>query len=1015
MQNKGTVLLFAITLAAVCIYQLSFTGATYKVRSDAKVYAEGNLEKETKYLDSISGLSKDEWSFLGNTFKECQEKELNLGLDLRGGMNVILEISVKDIVLALSNYNTDEAFNQAIAQAERMRSSSQEDFLDLFLQAYEEIAPGASLSAIFATMELRDQINFNTSNAEVIHVLKQESQGAIDNSFNILRSRIDRFGVTQPNISQMESRGRILVELPGVKDPQRVRKLLQGSAQLEFWETYDNTELFTYLQEANQLLKEMNITAAPVESEVPEQPGETAESVISQDTTGEQETEEMAAEADTTEESLLDLIESDTTAAEASPETIEEFRLENPLFAVLYPNTTRDGQVMQGSAVGYAHYNDTATVNRYLKMNQIRSLFPRDVHFSWDAKPVKGDESESLYYLHALKITTRDGRAPLEGDVVTSARVAFGQFQNEPKVTMSMNGEGAKTWARLTRENTGKFLAVVLDDYVRSSARVSGEIKGGSTEISGGFTYEEAEDLANILKSGKLPAPATIIQDTVVGPSLGKAAIRDGFRSFLIAFIVVLLYMIFYYSHRAGLVADLALVVNMFFIMGVLASLNAVLTLPGIAGIVLTIGISVDANVLIYERIREELRAGKGIKLAIADGYRNAYSAIIDANITTLLTGIILYVFGTGPIKGFATTLVIGVLTSLFCAIFITRLVFERFLKRNNAITFASKATEHAFANTNINFIGKRKIMYVISGIAIAISVFSLFTRGLNQGVDFTGGRTYVVQFNEPITTEEVAQDLALVFGESPMVVIFGNDQQVKITTQYKVGEPEAGDEVENLLYQGLKPMLGDDVSEEEFLADYRQSSSTVGPTIADDIKIQAVWAILFSLFFIFIYILIRFSNWRFGLGALVALIHDSIIVMGLFSLFWGILPFSLEIDQAFIAAILTVVGYSINDTVVVFDRIREFLGIYKKRERTEIMNRALNSTISRTFSTSLSTFVVLLAIFIFGGEVIRGFTFALLVGVVVGTYSSLFIATPLVYDTIGKGETERVLKGKKS
>jgi len=1010
MQNKGAILFLAIALALVTIYQISFTVASYTVKQHAKEYAEGDLVKEVNYLDSISSLPKEEWSFLGNTYKEVQAKEINLGLDLKGGMNVILEVSVEEIVRALSNYNTDETFNQALVMARQKQRESQRNFIDLFGESFEELDPGASLAAIFGTMELRDQVNFNSTNEEVLDVLRDESSSAIDNAFNILRSRIDRFGVTQPNISRLEAAGRILVELPGVKDPQRVRELLQGTAKLEFWETYENSEVIGYLMEANNLLTSLKVDMEALDRVEQADTTEAGEGEIS---SVEDLISTEAPQDTTVEESLLDML-SDTTETEEAASR-EEWNTQNPLFALLSPAVTRDGQPLPRSVIGYSHFSDTAEVMDYLNMEQIRSLFPRDIRFYWSADPMRGDESESIYELHAIKVTTRDGQPPLDGDVVTSARVSYGQTGSSAKVDMSMNAEGSRVWARLTGSNIGRCIAVVLDGYVRSAPTVSTEIKGGSSEITGDFTIEEAEDLANILKSGKLPAPAQIINDTVVGPSLGREAINSGLNSFLIAFLVVMAYMVFYYSRRAGMVADIALIVNMFFIVGILASLGAVLTLPGIAGIILTIGMSVDANVLIYDRIREELRAGKGAKLAVADGYKNARSAIIDANLTTLLTGVVLYIFGTGPIKGFATTLVIGIVTSFFTAYFITRIIYDTFLKRNMRLTFATKLTENAFNNLKINFIGRRKIFYVVSGAIILAGVVSLMVKGLNPGIDFTGGRSYVIRFEQPVSTVEVAEQLGEVYGENPMVVIFGNENQVKITTKYKVDEPEAEAEVETLLYQGLQPLLPEGVDQDTFLENYRQSSQTVGPTIAFDIMIKALYAIGFSLLIIFLYILLRFRNWQFGLGALTALVHDVLIVLGIFSIGYGLLPFSLEIDQAFIAAILTVVGYSINDTVVVFDRIREYVGLYRKRGRTEILNLALNSTISRTFSTSLSTFVVLLAIFIFGGEVIRGFIFALLVGVVVGTYSSLFVATPVVFDTIKKGETERVLRGKKS
>ncbi|MFC2113509.1 protein translocase subunit SecF, partial [Bacteroidota bacterium] len=702
------------------------------------------------------------------------------------------------------------------------------------------------------------------------------------------------------------------------------------------------------------------------------------------------------------------------TGTDSTSLTLDAFIEENPLLGILQPNVTREGQFVPGAGVGFAHIKDTGKIRVYLNMPQIKALLPRDVQFHWDMSPF--DEGGLYFVLYSLRQTGRDGRPPLDGSAVTTANVDFAQTGGAPTVTMGMNSEGAQVWARLTRENVGKAIAIVLDDFVVSAPTVDEEIPNGRSTIRGNFSYADAEDLTNVLKSGKLPAPARIEQEAIVGPSLGHAAIKSGLNSFLLAFVAVMLYMVFYYSRRAGLVADIALISNMFFLIGVLASLGAVLTLPGIAGIVLTIGMSVDANVLIYERIREELTAGKGMRLAIADGYKNAYSAIIDANVTTLLTGIILLIFGTGPIKGFATTLVIGISTSLFSAIFITRLIYERMLSKGHKLTFSTKLTENAFKNVNIQFIAKRRTFYIVSGIIVVLGIFSLFTRGLNQGIDFKGGRTYVVKFEEPVNTLEVQNSLEAVFGEPPQVITFGGDDQIRVTTKYKIDENavEVDEEVERLLYEGLQPYMDEDVAFATFMSDFRQSSQKVGPTIADDIRKQAVWAVLFALIAIFLYILVRFRNWQYGMGAVVALIHDVMIVLGIFSIFYGIMPFSLEIDQAFIAAILTVVGYSINDTVVVFDRIREYVGLYRKRDRTEIINLALNSTLSRTFSTSLSTFFVLLMIFLFGGEVIRGFTFALLIGVVVGTYSSLFIATPVVYDTILKSETTRVLRAKK-
>ena len=1018
MQNKGAIRVFAIALAVVCVYQLSFTFVSRKVESDARNYALGDTAREELYIDSIGSEVVFNILLRKYTYRECKEREINLGLDLKGGMNVTLEVSMVDMIRSLSNYNTDSTFNRAIAQALEYQKDSQEDFVTLFGRAFEEIDPNGMLAAIFATRELRGQIDFNSSNDDVLRVIRAETEGSMDNAFNVLRSRIDRFGVVQPNIQRLETQGRILVQLPGVKEPERVRKLLQGTAILEFWETYDNSEIFPYLQQANERLREiLDAEAALRESEVDVAEGEGEQTATSLAEEANPLLAQLEQPADTGDQelSLLDQITADSLLGDTtSALTLDQFVAENPLLGILQPNVTRQGQFVPGAGIGFAHTKDTGRVRRYLEMNQIRSLFPRDVRFHWDMAPY--DEAENYFVLYSLRITGRDGRPPLEGGAVTSASVDFAQTGGAPTVTMGMNSEGAQVWARLTRDNVGKAIAILLDGYVVSAPTVDEEIPNGRSTIRGNFSYADAEDLSNVLKSGKLPAPARIIQEAIVGPSLGQAAISSGFNSFLLAFVVVMLYMVFYYSRRAGLVADFALMANMFFLIGVLASLGAVLTLPGIAGIVLTIGMSVDANVLIYDRIREEIIAGKGIRLAINDGYKNARSAIIDANVTTLLTGIILLIFGTGPIKGFATTLVIGISTSLFSAIFITRLVYERMLTKNRKITFATKLTENAFRNTNVNFLGSRKIFYVVSSIIVIAGVVSLVTRRLNQGIDFTGGRTYVVKFEESVNTMDIQNSLEEVFGETPQVITFGGDNQVRISTGYKIDENavEVDEEVEQLLYQGLQAYMGDDVSFESFMSDYRQSSQKVGPTIADDIRVQAIWAILFALVVIFIYILIRFRNWQYGLGAVAALVHDVLIILGIFSLFYGIMPFSLEIDQAFIAAILTVVGYSINDTVVVFDRIREYIGLYRKRERIEILNMALNSTLSRTFSTSLSTFFVLLMIFLFGGEVIRGFTFALLIGVVVGTYSSLFIATPVVYDTILKSETTRVLKSKK-
>lgn len=1007
MQLKGAIRLVAILLTLICIYYLSFTVVSTSVKKDAKEYAQGDLNMEQAYLDSMA--SEEVYNFIGlrkYTFREVQEREVNLGLDLKGGMNVILEVSVEDIIKALSNYSEDDTFRQALSRANEMQKESRDDFITLFGRAFEEIDPNARLAAIFNTYELRDKVDYNSTNEEVLDILREETKDAVDNSFNILRTRIDRYGVVSPNIQKLETAGRILVEMPGVKDQERVKDLLQSTANLEFWETYDNTEVYEYLVEANERIKEienarerLDISEEDSEEDIMEMIEEEEEEITEEDSTEEDTTEE--------EESLIDQIESGDTAREDSADiSPEEMEQEYPLFSILQPRVNpRNNQLMEGAIVGFAHHRDTAKVNEYLQRERVRSLFPRDMEFLWGVNPSEGDESESFYPLYAIKITGREGQAPLTGEVITNARAEFGQNQPNPEVSLSMNSEGSKTWARFTKNNVGESIAIVLDDLVYSAPVVQQEIKGGRTSITGLSSVQEAKDLANVLKSGRMPAPVNIIQSQVIGPSLGQEAISNGLNSFFIAFIVVLLYMIFYYSRRAGLVADFALLANMFFIVGVLASLGAVLTLPGIAGIILTIGMSVDANVLIYDRIREELTAGKGIKLAVKDGYRNAYSAIFDAQITTFLTAVILYTFGTGPIKGFATTLLIGIITSLFTAIFLTRLIFERYLDKNKPITFATKLTENAFQNTKYKFLSKRKLFYVVSGVLIIISLFSLATRGLNQGIDFTGGRSYIIQFNQPVNPTEIKSELQDEFGHAPTVIKFGDDKQIKLTTKYKIEQDsrEVEDEVNQLLYEGLKPYMEEGTSYDEFNSDYIKSSLRVGPTIAVDIKTQAIWAVVFALLIIFLYIFFRFRNWQYGLGALTALVHDVIIILGIFSLLYTIMPFSMEIDQAFIAAILTVVGYSINDTVVVFDRVREYVGLYPKRDRFQIINSALNSTLSRTFSTSLSTFVVLLSIFIFGGEVIRGFSFALLIGVIVGTYSSLFIASPVVYDTVHK------------
>lgn len=1025
MQNKSAIWIFTILLAIACIYQLSFTFVTSGVEADARenaqervdslVQAEGDLDQlsqeiafqkfETEYLTKMN--SEEVYPLIGFTYAYCKKNEINLGLDLQGGMNVTLQVQVKDLVKALSDGNDDPQFNEALRSAIDKQRNSQEDFVTLFEESWNEVNPGGSLAAVFHNRDNKEKFPIDASNDDILSTIKEEADAAVSRTEQVLRRRIDGLGVVQPTIQQQPGTGRIIVELPGIKNKERVRKILQGTAQLEFWETYDNGEIYTNLEEVNEMLA----------SKLGLREGETDQTdTLNSDSTDvaatdvEAEPSEETAVIDSNEidtNSLQGLLgEEDSVGGMDSVEMAEmaaDFVKKNPLFGKLRPAIFQDPETGnyyagRGPTVGYASITDTSEVNELLQRRDVRSMLPRRMKFAWAAKAY--DEDGRFLQLFALNVTRKDGKAQLEGDVVSNARVVNDRLGN-PEISMSMNSEGAKTWKNMTAEASSqtpkKSIAIVLDNLVYSAPRVDGEIAGGNSSISGQFTIEEAEDLANVLKAGKLPAPARIIEEAVVGPTLGAEAIQAGFISFILALIIVLAYMAFYYS-AAGLVADLALLANLFFVMGVLSSLGATLTLPGIAGIVLTIGMSVDANVLIYERIREELRAGKGVRLAIVDGYKNAYSSIIDANITTLLTGIILYIFGTGPIKGFATTLIIGIATSLFAAIFITRLLFEWRLDSSATPRFSTTLTQNLMTNTNIQFVRKRKLYYLISGVIILLGVASLSMRGLNYGVDFTGGRSYIVRFDETLNVSDVAASVGNEFVAEdgrklmPEVKTYGATNQVKITTKYMIdSEAENADDlVEGKLTAGLSALTQD------FEV---MSSQKVGPTIADDIKQGAIWAVVFSLIVIFLYIVIRFRKWQFGLGALVAMFHDVIVVLSLFSILYGMMPFSLEIDQAFIAAILTVVGYSINDTVVVFDRIREYLGLHKRREYEGVINEALNSTLSRTMNTSLSTLVVLLMIFFFGGEVIQGFVFALIIGVIVGTYSSLCVATPVVVD----------------
>ena len=984
MQNKGAIRLFAILLAVVSLYQLSFTFFTKRTEKAAKEFAKGDHEKEFAYLDSIANEPVYNFLFLKKyTYLECKGNEINFGLDLKGGMNLILEVKVADIIKALSNHNNNPVFLEAIKRAETKEKSTTKDFISLFAEEFEAIDPQAQLATIFNTVELKELVKYNSSNKEVIEVLRTESEGAISNAFNILRTRIDRFGVTQPNIQRLEKAGRVLVELPGVTDPQRVRKLLQGTASLEFWETYNNSELIQYLMDADAKSRLLVSGQAEV--------AQTGDSVTAPKTEG-----DLA---------LLNQISGDSIAKPTDAKSLFSYLMAMP-----------GGY---GPVVGTAVAKDTADVNAIINNEAIKSVLPRDLKLMWTVKPLQGKEAqgwtnrpinpkESVFQLVAIKVTSLDKRAPLEGDVITNARHNVGSRGSDYEVSMTMNSEGAKTWARLTKANLNRSIAIVLDGFVYSFPTVQSEITGGSSQITGNFTPEEAQDLANILKSGKLPAPARIVEDTVVGPSLGQEAIDSGFSSFLWALLAVFIFMVFFYGAKVGLIADFALLANLFFIMGVLASFGAVLTLPGIAGIVLTIGMAVDANVIIYERIKEELRVGKSVSMAVADGYSNALSAILDGNITTLLTAIILFFFGTGPIKGFATTLMIGILCSLFAAIFISRLIIEWMLQRKQKIEFTTNLTKNFMQNVHIKFLEKRKYAYIFSSVVMVICLGSLVTRGLKQGIDFTGGQLFVVRFDQPVSSVEVQQALLKELnGATVEVKTFGQNNQVRIATNFMVEESneQAQSITEEKLYNGLKPFIKAGVDKEEFLSDYRMSSQKVGPTIASDIKEKAVYAIFFSFIVMFLYIFIRFRKVEYGLSSVLALIHDVIFVLGSYSLFYSVMPFSMEIDQAFIAAILTVIGYSINDTVIIFDRIREYLVLHPKQEKTTTFNSALNSTLGRTLNTSFTTLLTLLIIFVFGGEVIRGFVFAMIIGIVVGTYSSLFVATPLAFDVMKRKE----------
>ena len=983
MQNKGLVKLFALLFGLVSIYQLSFTFKANQIEKEAKTYAESKFqdseainEAEVRYLDSLSSQEVFDLGVASFTFKEVKEKSMNLGLDLKGGLNVILEISVKDILKGLANNSKDPAFNKALADAEELQKDAQESYLESFYRSWDAIKGDQKLASpdIFANRSLDDVININMTDDEVKAEIEQKVDESIVSAFEVLRKRIDQFGVTSPNIQRLGNTGRVLVELPGVKDVKRATELITTTAQLQFWDVDNGQSIGNFFVASNETLKKV----LGVDEKV--------EATETQDSTS----------VDSTIDDLLGDTSTDST----------DVAQVNPLFDLIGPPRS-------GGMVGIK-LEDKDKFQSYLDMPQVRANLPadaRNIKFAFGLPTVDTETGVEYVDLYTLK-GNRENEPELSGAVITDARQSY-SVTNKPSVTMQMNAKGAKKWEEITgRAFTNKSqIAIVLDDIVYSAPTASnGAISGGNTEISGNFTVNEAVDLANVLRAGKLPASADIVQADQVGPSLGKEAIESGSKSFLIALTLVLLWMIMYYG-KAGIFADIALLLNILLIFGVLSGLGAVLTLPGLAGIVLTIGMSVDANVLIFERVREEIGKGKTMKEAVKDGFANALSSILDANITTGLTALILFVFGTGPIKGFATTLLIGIVTSLFTAIFITRLLVDWYVNSGKNLDFSTSITKNLFKNMNIKFIAKRKVAYVVSGILILVSLGSLFTNKLDQCIDFVGGRTYQVRFDQAVSSEAVAKDLNVVFGSAEVKTI-GAANQLKISTKYKVNEnsAEADEEVQTMLFDGLKSYLPADITYTEFSEATngvgKVLSSKVSPTIADDIKKESFWAVLGSLVVVFLYILFRFKRWQFSTGAVVAVFHDVIIVLGIFSLLYKFMPFSMEIDQAFIAAILTVIGYSLNDTVVVFDRIREVIAERAGFKGGANINSAINSTLSRTLNTSLTTLVVLLAMFIFGAESLRGLLFALIVGVVVGTYSSVFIATPIMYDTLkDKGE----------
>ena len=982
MQNKGFVKVFAVLLTLVCLFYLSFSFVTQHYNSKAAEYAGGDPAKESAYLDSLS--TQKVW--LGYTLKQCREMEISLGLDLKGGMNVVLELNVADVIRSLSNNNQDENFNKALDLAYAHQATSQKDFIDLFAEEYKKLDSGARLSAIFSTFELKDKITPQSSDAQVVSVLKQELQSAIDNSFNVLRTRIDRFGVVSPNIQRLETAGRILVELPGVKEPERVRKLLQGSANLEFWETYKLPEIYQQLVAADNVLATILSKEASADSVATDNVEKIAD----------------AADANVSEaDSLLAELGQDKKDTEAN-QSMEEFAKQHPLFALLQISQY-NGQLSPGSTVGIAQAKDMEKISEYLNMKQVKEVLPRNLALKWGVKAI--DDKEQFFELYALKVTNRDGSPALGGDVVTDANADFMQQagRSEQMVNMVMNAEGSKAWARLTKENIGRQIAIVLDEMVYSAPNVNDEITGGRSQITGHFTPEEAKDLANVLKSGKMAASVHIVQEDVVGPSLGQEAINAGVISFVLALVLLMIYMCAFYGLVPGLIADGALVLNIFFTMGILASFQAVLTLPGIAGMVLTLGMAVDANVLIYERTKEELRAGKSLGKAIADGYSNAFSAIFDSNLASSIGGCLLFYFGTGPIRGFATTMIIGLFASFLTAVFLTRIVYEALLAKDKLknVTFTTSLTKDLLTNPKINFLGARKVGYLIPAAIIVLGAISMMTIGLNNGIDFTGGRNYVIRFSQEVKTDDVRNMLDAQLDGSVSVIQIGTADQVRVSTNYKIedNDPTVDQEIENKLFEGVKSLLPEGTTLDEFTTTFIQSSQKVGPSMADDIKNSAILAVIFAMICMAAYILLRFRDVSFSVGAFASVATTTLCIISFYTLLWKVLPFSMEVDQTFIAAILTIIGYSINDTVVVFDRIRETIALYPKRDRYQVINDALNSTLCRTFNTSLTTLVVVLCIFILGGSTIRSFTFAILLGIIIGTYSTLFVATPIAYE----------------